>query len=762
MAQAGWLPGPAPTAPAAAPDASGWTAGPAPAANFQSTNQKDESGNAVVSGLSKTWQALNTPLDQGLIASAAHEVANHLDVPHVQYRLDQPVRAFAAGALGAAGDMASGFTSVLGLTMTLAGMGPEGAAAKAIPGLKALLSLPKVQALQKAAQALGGAGFTAHGAERVVTAPTLGEKAQGVAEMAAGALGTASALRGTPKGPTPRLMPADAAANTFAESRGIPLDPATATGSDALRAVQKRVSHTLGGEPSAIRLIRDQQQGLTRVGDELATQARGAAVTPEQAGQGIRDALTSKLKAHTDLADHSYEQLRTLEADPTNRVDIPLPKQAVDKLPQPIVGQLRRIVHEMDASGYSAGKLVNEGNGSSTYSRGSGGAKVYEDITHGLGSTPPRSDVQREIEEFLGGGKETAAVKAALDVAKSRYMGRTQNLSTPELPPSAMSHPTRLEAGRVTSEEMGLPVDLTVAKAALKPLHDQMMRQMPITQQQANPGLKAIQNILEGPDMAPLLQVDRDLSAIKAIAREHQGLGKVAVSRLESAVQRAAANGSPEVARALTTGREAVKARVSTQDLIDALPGGKLEEPVAVFKHATAPQDAGIELLRAVQQHTPQAVPQIARAKLDHMLSSATERDRFDHADRLFSDWQKLGSETKKTLFPQPGQTQALDHFFLLAKRLAENPNPSGTAHVSKALDLVYSIGTYPLAKLLYTPRGVRALTRVLTRPATSAATVHTAAQTAGWAEVVAAARGAGFHLAVPALAQSEPAEGQK
>lgn len=733
-------------------------------ADFQTSNEKDAAGNAVVSGLSKAWSLLNTPL-LPQIADAAHAIATQLDVPRLDYHLDQPFRAALAGAFGAAGDLAAGFTSPLGIALTLAGVGPEGAAAKASPALKTLLELPQVRTLQRATQGLGGAAFGAHGAERVVMAPTVPEKLQGVAEIAAGALGTASAIRGAPTPPTPRLTGADAAANAFAAERWIPLDAATATGSPTLRAVQKRVAHTLGGEPAAVSLIRAQQQGLTRVGADLAADARGAAVAPEQAGQGTREALAAKRQAHTDLADRSYERLRELEAEPTNRTMVPLPPEAVDKLPGHLVGQLRRIVHEMDASGYSPGKLVKDREGSgSTYSRGSGGAKVYQDITQELGSTPPRSAVQAELEAFLGGGKETPAVTAALEVAKARYMGRTQHLSTPELPVSAMHDPTRLEKTRTTGVEMGLPVDLTAAKTALQPVYDQMRRQMPLTQQQASTGLKALQNILDGPDLAPLSQVDKDLSAIKAIAREQtgvaQGLAKFAADKLDRAVKQAAANGSPEVSQMLERGRQATIAKVQTETLIDALPGGKLEEGGAVFKRATAPHDGGIEFLRAVKEQTPHVLPQIARAKLEELLELATERERFDHADRLFSEWQKLGRETKRALFPQPGQTQQLDHFFLLAKRLAENPNPSGTAHVSKALDLLESIGTWPLAKILYSPRGVRAVSRLMNRPATSAATVQTAAQTAGWAEVVAAARDVGVRLPAPAFATSEsPAE---
>jgi anti-sigma factor ChrR (cupin superfamily) len=104
-------------------------------------------------------------------------------------------------------------------------------------------------------------------------------------------------------------------------------------------------------------------------------------------------------------------------------------------------------------------------------------------------------------------------------------------------------------------------------------------------------------------------------------------------------------------------------------------------------------------------------VPTVARAVLDDMVSTATERGGFDHADKLWADWQKLGGETKRTLFPRAGQVAALDDFFLLAKKLKENPNPSGTAVTLNATQLLAGVPGYVLAKALYSPATVRRLT---------------------------------------------------
>lgn len=572
----------------------------------------------------------------------------------------------------------------------------------------------------------------------------------------------------------PALTPRQAAVQA-GQAAGVPVDIATATGNDFLRGTQKLAGKSLGGSVVAKRAGDAQDVAMARYGDRLATEALDVARTPEQAGQTLRDQLASKLRAHNDLADASYERLRALEEDPANRMNVALPRTApvdVAGAAQPwMVNQMRRIVHELDAHGYTSrtwndlsgevGKKGNAAGGAAEIVAGSGGAPVYQDIVERMsaGSNPTRSAVQGELEAYLAGGKETAVVKAALDVARERFRN-SPDVSRPTMGPSVFDVPTRLERSRVTSEEMGFPVDLTQAKKVLKPLYDQMTRQMPITQQQASGGLKAIQNILEAPDTGPLSQIDRDLSAIKDVARKQGGLAKEAVRVLDGAVRQAAANGGPDVVNLLEQGRRATIAKVGTQDLIDALPGGKLEEPMPVFRAATAPNNAGLELLRTVQTQTPAAVPTLARAKLEELLAMKPEK--------AAAEWAKLKPETRQILFPQQGQIPRLDQFFDLGRMLAENPNRSGSgftvwqggelaalaSHPITALP--YSIGLTGLSYLLQSPATVDALNRVRLLSLQPSATA--AAKTAAMANLLRLAQQAGIPLeTAAATAQSTP-----
>jgi hypothetical protein len=559
------------------------------------------------------------------------------------------------------------------------------------------------------------------------------------------------------------------------QAAGVPVDIATATGNDFLRGVQRLSGKSLGGSIVAQKAAGAQDVAMERWGGRLANESREAAVTPEQAGQGIRDQLASKLQAHTDLADASYERLRQLEQDPSNQMAVALPKQPVDVLAANqghLVNQLRRMVHELDASGYvkrtwndlsqqPGGKTGNAAGGDAEIVAGSGGAQVFHDIRDRLsaGSNPTRSEVQGALEDYLGGGTETATVRAALDVARERFKG-SREVSKPELPPSAMDVPTRLEAGRVTSEEMGFPVDLSNAKKVLQPLYDQMQRQMPVAQQQQSAGLKAIENILESRDTGPLSQVDRDLSAIKDIARKHGGLAKEAVRVLDDAVRQAAANGGPDVLQTLEQGRRATIAKVGTQELIDALPGGFHDEPMKVFNAATAPNNAGLNFLRTLAQDTPAALPQIARAKLEQLMAMGP--------DKAAGEWGKLGPETKQLLYPDTGQLGRLEQFFLLGKKLAENPNRSGSGYTvwqggelyalgaSPATAIPFSVGATGLSYLLHSPATLEALNRAMTLSLRPSATV--AERTAAIANLVRLAQQHGVPVeAAAGRAQSVP-----
>ena len=127
-------------------------------------------------------------------------------------------------------------------------------------------------------------------------------------------------------------------------------------------------------------------------------------------------------------------------------------------------------------------------------------------------------------------------------------------------------------------------------------------------------------------------------------------------------------------------------------------------------------------------------MPKIGRAYLDGLFATATGEGGFSREAKLLADWNRLGEETKALLYPDESLRSSLDKFFLIGKKMAENPNPSGTALVSaipgqaawvfvEPVSGVSSvIGAAALSKLLNSPTTARLMVDGLQMPRTSKA----------------------------------------
>ncbi|MGH9667254.1 MAG: hypothetical protein ACRD9L_22765 [Bryobacteraceae bacterium] len=121
-------------------------------------------------------------------------------------------------------------------------------------------------------------------------------------------------------------------------------------------------------------------------------------------------------------------------------------------------------------------------------------------------------------------------------------------------------------------------------------------------------------------------------------------------------------------------------------------------------------------------------MPKLGRAYLEDVLGTQSI-EGLNRGAGMFAKWEKLGPRTKELLFKNPLLRADLDNFFLLAKKAAENPNPSGSAVVASVVaglgyaftDPVHGvpmlIGAGALSKLLHSPAAVRALSEGLTVP---------------------------------------------
>jgi hypothetical protein len=206
---------------------------------------------------------------------------------------------------------------------------------------------------------------------------------------------------------------------------------------------------------------------------------------------------------------------------------------------------------------------------------------------------------------------------------------------------------------------------------------------------------------------------------VEAIA--NSGLPKPR-AQVEEAPPRPTAPRGNEALALLQEGRAATVAKYDAADVLKALR----EEPVQAFNQLTWGNDAGIARLREVAKLAPEEMPRIGRAYIDNLLTKATAEGGFSREASMLRDWQTLGPETKKILFKDPIKIRDLDNFFLLAKKAAENPNPSGSgliatssgsvgyAFVNPSTGIPMIIGAGALSKLLHSPKAVAALSRGL------------------------------------------------
>jgi len=284
---------------------------------------------------------------------------------------------------------------------------------------------------------------------------------------------------------------------------------------------------------------------------------------------------------------------------------------------------------------------------------------------------------------------------------------------------------TSYDAFRELEKETPMPVDITPIKEQLAPIVKDMQTWMQPALRSASAGFTAAKSILDGPDVLQASQAEVGLGGLKSLAREgagrNAGLAKYVVPQLQDAIDSAVSAADPHALIELRAGRTAAAEQYGTQAILDDIR----QEPVQAFNQMTYAKDAGIDLLRKVQAEAPGEMRKVGRAWLENAFDKAQQEGGFGHASKLYSDWASLGPETKRVLF-NPMLVGDLDKFFLGAKKLAENPNPSGTAvmgisggtgallftHPQTGVPLVLGAGA--LSKLFHSPSGVRALTNGL------------------------------------------------
>ncbi|HKD02244.1 MAG TPA: hypothetical protein VKB77_07450, partial [Terriglobales bacterium] len=231
-------------------------------------------------------------------------------------------------------------------------------------------------------------------------------------------------------------------------------------------------------------------------------------------------------------------------------------------------------------------------------------------------------------------------------------------------------------------ETIGMPVDMATAKQSLTPLRARLIEEMSEADMKSSRGLKALDTVLEGPDYLPASVADKKLGAIKALLREKgvndrtKYFAEQALTALDPLIDKAVATGGPKATQALQEGRLFTKAKYATRQTLKELP----EEPIGVFQKLTRPGDAGINLLRDVQTHAPDAMPAVGRAYMQGLFDTALgEAGKPPNTKLAISNWAKLGDATKKILF-SADQIKSIDRFLKLSDIEASVPSTASAA----------------------------------------------------------------------------------
>lgn len=349
--------------------------------------------------------------------------------------------------------------------------------------------------------------------------------------------------------------------------------------------------------------------------------------------------------------------------------------------------------------------------------------------------TPERAGahLRRRLEERVGASRaEASDAYAKLREIEAEPANVARVVEKPEVVRQT-SDGRRVVLQEAVVRDVPLAIDVSAAKAGLRGWYDDLVgrkERVGLAPDESRV-LQALDRVMQSDATQALSEVDGTLSELKRLARgdgpptRARAAALRAIGELEQALDARLDAAPPAVRRALQEGRAATRAKYEALDVLDALR----EEPVRAFRDLMAPGDASLRKLRAVQKFLgPEDLATLGRAWLQGELESvATGAHGWA---RMRANWNRVGAETRKiVLGRQPGLARDIDHLLRVAAEVEKNPNPSGTALTlwsagqggllvtDVATGFKSVLGTAALSQFLYSPAGVRLLTRGLRVP---------------------------------------------
>ena len=289
-------------------------------------------------------------------------------------------------------------------------------------------------------------------------------------------------------------------------------------------------------------------------------------------------------------------------------------------------------------------------------------------------------------------------------------------------------------------QDVPLPTDMRPVKQAITPEIDGLVQRMTPAQKRADPGLTALQNIIERPDTLPASTAEADLGYLKSIGRsdaspQAKRLAGIAVDALQPEVDAAVGRAGPDALASLQKARASWGQHADILDMVKSLSGDQsgAAGQVRLANKLLQPADAAYPTLRKVLDIAPDAAEDLGKAYLtDRVFKGVAEGSNFMEPTQAQNLWNQIGPRTKAALY-QPDQVADIDHFFELSKRLGESAVTKGSwlgplmkaglvvaSPLKAAAGLMLGRG---LAMILYAPDGAAALNDAIERNGTGAGT---------------------------------------
>jgi len=427
----------------------------------------------------EAWETVNRSLTPW-IATGAHALEEKIAAPSPAGRAFDLIaslttgtrpgaaRGFVAGATGATGDVISSFTSPASLAEMAASGGTRLALKRGLTGLATGL---------RAVEAGAGAAFGIEGAEQILSDPTLAGKLVGVANLAGGAAGVASASRPHPSGLKERSeslketfpveQPAIAKVEPLEGIEG--LKPVEAIAAPAIAKVEPLEPRTVVSDAYASRPDPAEAQQPSSIlnaltPDELATRRPDDAQSPEA------------------VAAHLAAAAERPPRDPTFVLDTATP--AYEKLTPAEQREVRRIDAELDAFQFQRGTTIDDPNPTASpegWTDSSKNRNAFEanpahpnlvrhtagaPVLHAINVTTKRTnrDIRAAIARYIAGGKPSSLIVDVVREARKQansLEGRARISMTHEMVDTVPDAPgTEFEFGENLPVETRLPDDV--------------------------------------------------------------------------------------------------------------------------------------------------------------------------------------------------------------------------------------------------------------------------------------------------------------